>query len=69
MSELTEAQLQRNTKGGHASMARLTPEERTARGRAAYLAGAVRTVIARIDDLTPEQFDALASALGSRVLR
>jgi hypothetical protein len=57
--ELIEAR----RRGGLVSAERLTVEQRRARGRDAYLAGAVNTVIKRAADLTPEQRAAIVAAL------
>lgn len=53
----------RGRAGGLALAAKSTPEQRKARGRRAYLAGAVRTVAARVEELTQEERDALRAAL------
>jgi hypothetical protein len=66
---LSDKQRAQRGAAGKARMATLTPEQRLQLGRNAYLSGAVNTVIKRIDDLTAEQLDALATAVGSRVLR
>ena len=45
--------------------AKLTPDERRASSRRAYLAGAVNTIAARVDELTDEQASRLTQALDS----
>jgi len=50
--------------GGIARAQSLTQEERRIIGRAAYLVGAVNTVIRRVNELTQEQIDALREAVG-----
>jgi hypothetical protein len=49
--------------GGRARAASLTEEQRRKAGQDAYLAGAVRTVIRRVGDLSDEQQEDLLSAL------
>lgn len=65
----SEAQHARNVKGGTTRWSGRTVEERQAHSRRMRIAGAVKTVTTLIDELTPEQLDALASAVGARVLR
>lgn len=48
---------------GRASQAKKTPEERKESARHAFLAGAVKAVVERVDELTPEQISALRAAL------
>jgi hypothetical protein len=50
-------------RGGRARAASLSPEARRKAGQDAYLAGAVRTVIRRVGDLSNEQQEDLLSAL------
>jgi hypothetical protein len=46
-----------------ARWAKTTPEQRQETGRRTYLAGAVKTVARRINDLTPEQLTMLTEAM------
>lgn len=45
---------------------RMTPEQRKERAQKAYLTGAVRTVLARRPQLTPEQVALLRAEFGGR---
>lgn len=49
----------RASKAARASHESRTPEERREFGRRAYLAGAVKAVVARAPELTPEQVSQL----------
>ncbi len=52
-------------RGGHARAATLSPAERREAGRRAYFAGAFRTVLKRVQDLSPGQREQLKAALES----
>lgn len=47
----------------HARAASLTPEQRKAASRKAYLAGAVKAVVGRAPELSPEQITKLRAVL------
>lgn len=55
----------RARKAALALNAKLTPDERRASSRRAYLAGAANTIVARVDELTDEQAARIAQALAS----
>jgi hypothetical protein len=50
-------------RGGLILAAKMTPEQRKERSRRAYLAGAVRTIAANLDQLTDDQRQQLHAAL------
>ena len=53
--------------GGKTAAARMTPEQRRERARNAHLASAVKAVVDRAPELTPEQIDRLRAILGGAV--
>lgn len=57
---------ERGRLGGLAWSARATPEEKKAASRRAYLAGAVKAVVNRAPELTPEQAAQLRAVFGGR---
>ena len=57
----TEVLRESGRMGGYGRAAVLSPEERKAISRKAYLAGAVNAVVARAPELTPEQAAKLAA--------
>lgn len=57
----TEVLRESGRMGGHGRAAALSPEERKASSRKAYLAGAVKAVVDRAPELTPEQAAKLAA--------
>lgn len=53
--------------GGRTRARNMTPQMRKAQSRKAYLAGAVRTIARRVDELSQEQRDLLTDALLDRL--
>ncbi|MEV0898370.1 hypothetical protein [Actinoplanes sp. NPDC049802] len=58
---------ERGALGGRARSEKLTPEQRREQARRAHLAGAVKAVVDRAPELTPEQVSKLRTLFGGAV--
>ena len=58
---------ERAASAGRARQASMTPEQRSEHGRRAYLAGAVKAVVDRAPELSPEQVAKLRTLFGGAV--